>query len=96
MRSVVSDSATPWTVARQAPLSMGILQARILEWGATSFSRGSSRPRDLIHVSRIARWFFFFFFLITSTTWEAPRWVAVNYCSLFFPLISLVARLDSA
>ena len=29
--SVVSDSATPWTAARQAPLSMGILQARILE-----------------------------------------------------------------
>ena len=25
-------SATPWTVACQAPLSMGILQARILEW----------------------------------------------------------------
>ena len=24
--------ATPWTVAGQAPLSMGILQARILEW----------------------------------------------------------------
>ena len=24
----------------------GILQARILEWVATSFSRGSSRPRD--------------------------------------------------
>ena len=23
---------TPWTVARQTPLSMGILQARILEW----------------------------------------------------------------
>ena len=22
----------PWTVARQAPLSMGILQARIPEW----------------------------------------------------------------
>ena len=26
--------ATPWTAARQAPLSMGILQARILEWVA--------------------------------------------------------------
>ena len=26
----MSDSATPWTVVRQAPLSMGILQARIL------------------------------------------------------------------
>ena len=24
----------PWTVAHQAPLSMGILQARILEWVA--------------------------------------------------------------
>ena len=30
---------TPWTVAHQAPLSMGILQARILEWVAISFSR---------------------------------------------------------
>ena len=31
----------------------GILQARILEWVATSFSRGSSRPRDQTQVSRI-------------------------------------------
>ena len=29
-RSVMSDSATPWTAARQVPLSMGTLQARIL------------------------------------------------------------------
>ena len=41
----------PWTVARQAPLSMGILQARILEWVAIPFSRGSSRPRDRTQVS---------------------------------------------
>ena len=27
--SVVSNSAIPWTVAHQAPLSTGILQARI-------------------------------------------------------------------
>ena len=33
---------TPWTVAHQAPLSMGILQARILECVAMSFSRGFS------------------------------------------------------
>ena len=33
--SVVSDSATPWTVACQAPLSMGIPQARILDWVVT-------------------------------------------------------------
>ena len=31
--------ATPWTVARQSRLSMGILQARILEWATISFSR---------------------------------------------------------
>ena len=32
----------------------GIFQARILEWVAISFSRGSSRPRDQTRVSRIA------------------------------------------
>ena len=32
----------------------GIFQARVLEWVATSFSRGSSRPRDRTWVSRIA------------------------------------------
>ena len=31
----------------------GILQARVLEWGAISFSRGSSRPSDWTQVSRI-------------------------------------------
>ena len=31
----------------------GILQARILEWVAISFSRGSCRPRDRTQVSRI-------------------------------------------
>ena len=36
--------STPQTVAYQAPLSMGILQARLLEWIAISFSRGSSQP----------------------------------------------------
>ena len=37
---------TPWTVARQAPLSMGILQTSMLEWIVILFSRGSSQPRD--------------------------------------------------
>ena len=32
----------------------GIFQARILEWVAISFSRGSSQPRDQTWVSRIA------------------------------------------
>ena len=35
--------ATPWTVAHQARSSVhGISQARILQWVAISFSRGSS------------------------------------------------------
>ena len=41
----------------------GILQARILEWVAFPFSRGSSQPRDQSQVSRIAGGFF--------TSWAA-------------------------
>ena len=51
--------ATPWTVAHQAPLSVGILPARILEWVAISFFRGFSQPKDRTHVSYIScigRW----------------------------------------
>ena len=47
----MSDSATLWTVACQAPLSMGILQARILEQIAMPSFRTSSWPRDQAHVS---------------------------------------------
>ena len=32
----------------------GIFQARILEWVATSYSKGSSRPRDGTHVSCVS------------------------------------------
>ena len=49
---------TPWSVACQAPLSVEILQARILEWGASPFSRGSSRPRNRTWVSCMAGGFF--------------------------------------
>ena len=45
-------------VAHQAPLSMGILQARILEWVAMPSSRGSSLPGDQTQMSRIASRFF--------------------------------------
>ena len=53
--SVVSDSLrSPRTVAYQAPQSMEIFQARVLEWVAISFSRGSSQPRDQTQVSHLA------------------------------------------
>ena len=37
---------------------LGILQAKILEWVAFSFSEGSSQTRDRTQVSRIAGGFF--------------------------------------
>ena len=49
--SSVQLFATLWTIARQTPLSMEILQARILEWIAMPSSRGSSQPRDRTHGS---------------------------------------------
>ena len=42
--SCIQLFATPWTVAHQGPLSLGI----ILEWVAMPSSRGSSQPRDLV------------------------------------------------
>ena len=45
---------TLWTVALQASLSMGILQARILEWVAVPFSREYSWPRDQTCVSKVS------------------------------------------
>ena len=47
---------TPWIAARQAPPSMGILQARILEGVVLHFSRVSSQPREWTQVSPQCRW----------------------------------------
>ena len=52
--SVVANSLGPHGLAHQAPLSMGILQASILEWVARLFFRASSQPRDQTQVSHIA------------------------------------------
>ena len=56
--SHVRLTATPWTIGRQASLSMGISQARILDWVAMPSSRGSSQSRVQTQVSRIAGGFF--------------------------------------
>ena len=44
---------TPWTGGLAGSSVHGVLQARILEWGSISFSRGSSQPRD-----RLAHFFY--------------------------------------
>ena len=46
--------AMPWTIAHQAPLSMGIFWARMLEWVSMPSSRGSSQPRDWTQITCIA------------------------------------------
>ena len=51
-------------------LCHGIVQARILEWVASSFSKGSSQPRDWTQVSHTVGRFF--------TIW-APHWGGRNY-----------------
>ena len=54
-------------------IALGILQARILEWVAVPFSRGSSQPRDQNQVSRIAGVFF--------TSWATREaLLGLEYC----------------
>ena len=64
----------------------GILQARILEWVAIPFPRGSSQPRDRIQISLIAGRFF--------TIWATREARDIDYvilyvgvCGFFFFLI---------
>ena len=65
--------ATLWTAASQAPLSIGISQARTLEPVSISSCRWSSWLRDQTCISlmspTLTGWFFTF-----STTWEALGW----------------------
>ena len=60
----------------------GISQARILEWVAISFFRGSSQPRDWTLISCISRWILFCW-----ATREAPmvtllQWITQEALSL--------------
>ena len=53
--SVVSDSLWPHGLYSPPGFSIyGLFQARVLEWVAISFARGSSWPRDWTWVSHIA------------------------------------------
>ena len=75
-------SPTLWDpMDRSSPGSSvhGIFQARILEWIARPFSRGSSQPRDQTQVSCIAE----------SLPSELP-WKPLNACSHFWLLIRII------
>ena len=54
----------------------GILEARILEWVAFPFSRGSSQPRDQTQISHTAGRFF--------TSWATREAHSEKHCYIFF------------
>ena len=61
----------------------GILQARILEWVAISFSRGSSWPRDQTQVSHIVgRCFAIWTAREVFTNSKTALWITICYSSL--------------
>ena len=66
----------------------GILQARILEWVAISFSRGSSWPRDRTQVFCIAGRLF--------TIWASREAYKILYICLNKETASLVSSLKSS
>ena len=69
----------------------GILQARILEWVAMLFSRGSSQPRNQIQVSRIVGAFFTVWASREAQDSNAKAWVCINEQTLnTFPVDQLL------
>ena len=73
--SVVFNSATPWTIAHQAPCPWDNPGKSILQWVAISSSKGSSWPRDWTSVScgfHIGRWILY-------------HWVACQFSHLAMP-----------
>ena len=54
-RLVMSNSLRPMDCRPPGSSLHGIFQARILEWVAISFSKGSSQPRDQTYISCIGR-----------------------------------------
>ena len=92
--------ATLWNVSRQAPVSMGILQARILELVAMPSSRGSSQSRDwtcVTYVSHIGRPVLYHEWHLGSLTisWSLLKVISIesmmlsNHLILSLPLLLL-------
>ena len=100
---VVSNSLRPrgLHIAHQVPLSMGILQARILEWIAMPSSTGSFQPRDRTLVSRIAGRFFTVWdqgssclFLQTYFILPLSAWTALTILASF-PFYHMLSHLKT-
>ena len=78
----------PMDYSPQGSTIHGILQARILEWIAISFSRGSCQPRDQTCVSYVERWILFCW-----ATREAPIiGIAWNHFIFMTPAVQVLVR----
>ena len=73
---------TPQTVSPPVSSVHRILQARILDWVAISFSRGSSWPRDQTRMSYVP--VLVVSFVTTNGTWEVPVNLAINWQQFLF------------
>ena len=70
--------ATPWTVARQASLPVGLIQARILKWVAMPCSRGIFSTQELNHGLLHCRWILYQLSYLGSP--RILEWVADPFC----------------
>ena len=70
----------------------GIFQARVLEWVATSFSRGSSWPRDQTLVSRIVGGFFTVWATREEIQWRLGHFLnlMIKHCLLNLGLSKII------
>ena len=64
----------------------GISQAKILEWAAIFFSRGSSQPKDQTPISCIGRQI-----LHQKTTWAQPVYIIFHLIRLAYKSFILVS-----
>ena len=78
---------TPWTAARQAPLSMGVFQARILEWAALSSSRWSSSAKNKY---AIKPWKDMEEPSLSSIKWKKPIWKRLH--TVWFQLCDFLEK----
>ena len=93
--SVMSDSLYLMDCSLPGSSVHGIFQARILEWVAVSYSRGSSRPRDRTCVSCISC--FGRQILYHCTTWKALQdtYVKTKTSTLAFIINLLLTKLQT-
>ena len=96
--SCVRLFVTPWTVAYQAPLSMGLSRQQYWSGFSISFSRGSSQPKDQTQVSHIVDRCFTIWATreFTRLYWTFnQRYIQFGFCSCSFGLCYAVDSLES-